>query len=37
MDMAAILFVDAEQFEQIGKTLLTEEPLRNLVKIARAV
>ena len=35
--MAAILFDGAEPFEQIGNTLLTEGPMRNLVKIAQAV
>ena len=33
----AILFNCAEPFEQIGNTLLTEDPMRNLVKIARTV
>ena len=33
--MAAILFDGA--FEQIGNTLLPEGPMRNLVKIAKAV
>ena len=37
MGMAAILFNDAEPFEQIVNTLSTEGPLRNLVKIAQAV
>ena len=34
MNMAAILFISAEPFEQIGNTLLTEGPKRNLVKTA---
>ena len=37
MDMAAILISGAKPFEQIGKTLLTEGPMWNLVKIAQAV
>ena len=37
MGMAAILFNGAEPFEQSGNTLLTEEPVCNLVKIAQAV
>ena len=37
MDMAAILFICAKPFEQIGNTLSTEGPMRNLVKIAQAV
>ena len=37
MNMATILFNDAEPFEQIGNILLTEGPMWNLVKIAQAV
>ena len=37
MDMAAILYNGAELFEQTGNTLSTEDPMRNLVKIAQAV
>ena len=37
MGMVAILFDGAEPFEQIGNTLLTEDPKWNLVEIARAV
>ena len=37
MGMVAILFNFVEPFEQIGNTLLTEGPLWNLVKIAKAV
>ena len=37
MDMAAILFNGAETFEQIGKTLSTEGPIWNLMKIAKEV
>ena len=35
--MAASLFNGAESFEQIVNTLSTEDLMRNLVKIARAV
>ena len=35
--MAATLFNFAEPFEQIGNTLSTEGPIRNLEKIAQAV
>ena len=35
--MATILFNGAEPFEQIGKSLWTEGPMWNLVKIAQAV
>ena len=37
MDMAAILFISAEPFEQIGNTLFTEGPKQNLVKTAHTV
>ena len=37
MGMVAILFNGMELFEQIGKTLLTEGPMWNLVKTAQAV
>ena len=37
MGMAAILFNGPESFEQIVKTLLTEDPMWNLVKIAQTV
>ena len=37
MGMAAILFDDVEPFEQIDKSLLTEGPVWNLVKIAQGV
>ena len=36
MGIAVILFKGAEPFEQIINTLLTEGPIWNLVKIARA-
>ena len=35
--MVAILFNGPEPFEQIGNTLLTDDPMWNLVKIAQAV
>ena len=35
--MAAILLDGVEPFEQIGSTLLTEDPMWNLVKIDQAV
>ena len=35
--MAVILFDSAEPFEQFGNTLLTEGPMRNLVKIAQEI
>ena len=37
MGMAAILFNDAEPFEQIDTTPRTEGPVWNLVKIGHAV
>ena len=37
MGMAAILFDNAEPFEQIDNTLLTEGPMWNLMKIGQAV
>ena len=37
MGMAAILFNDAEPFEQIGNTLSTDCPMWNLVRIAQVV
>ena len=37
MGMVAILLDGVELFEQIGNTLLTEGPMRNLLKIAQAV
>ena len=37
MGMTTILFNGAKPFEQIGNTLPTEGPVRNLVKIAQAV
>ena len=37
MGMAAILFDGPDSFEQIGNTLLTEDPKWNLMKVARAV
>ena len=37
MGMAATLIDGTESFEQIGKTLFTEDHMRNLVKMARAV
>ena len=37
MGMAAILFNDAEQFEQIDYMLSTEGPMCNQVKIGQAV
>ena len=37
MGMAAILFNDAEPFEQIDGTPSTEGPVWNLMKIGRAV
>ena len=37
MDMSAILFNGVETFEQIVNILSTEGPMRNLVKICRAV
>ena len=37
MGMVATLFNDAEQFEQIDNMPLTEDPIRNLVKIGQAV
>ena len=37
MDMAAIVFNGAKPFEQLGNTLLTECPKKNLVKIPPAV
>ena len=35
--MASLLLIFAEPFEQIGNTLLTEDPMWNLMKIAQAV
>ena len=37
MGMAATLFSGAESFELIGNTLSTEDPMRNLMKIAQGV
>ena len=37
MGMVASLFNCAEPFEQIGNTLLTEDTMWNLVKIAQTV
>ena len=37
MGMVASFFNDAEPFEQIDNTPLTEGPMRNLVKIGQAV
>ena len=37
MGMAAILFNSAEPFEQNGKTLLTDGPMWNVVKLAQTV
>ena len=37
MGMAAILYNRVEPFEQIGNTLLTEGPMRILVKIVQTV
>ena len=37
MDMMAILFNGTEPFKQIGKTLSTEGPMGNLVKIAQVI
>ena len=37
MGMAAILFNDAESFEQITNIPSTEGPMRNLVKIGQAI
>ena len=37
MGMVAILFNGAEPFKQIINTLLTESPMRNLMKITQAV
>ena len=37
MSKAAILFNDAEPFEQTGNILLTEGPMWTLLKIAQAV
>ena len=35
--MAVILFNGAEPFQEIGNTLLTEDPMWNLVKIDQAL
>ena len=35
--MSVILFDGAEPFEQSGNGLLTEDPMRNMAKIAKAV
>ena len=37
MGMADILLYGAEPFEQIGKTLLKEDPMWNLIEIAQAL